>query len=85
MGKDFTLHADVPGWVQFYDHPTRRNKRCVGVVLNRDDKLPYPEAQPRKRLFDLINLNDYYDERARLKEKAIARIERERRKGNYSN
>ncbi|CAG8582711.1 10399_t:CDS:10 [Diversispora eburnea] len=81
MGKDFTIHAEVPGWVQFYDHPTRHNKRCVGVVLHKDDKLPYPKTQPRKRLFDLINLNDYYDEKERLKEKAIERIERERRRG----
>ena len=40
-------------------HPSsrKRERRYVGVVLGRNDKLPRPEGQPSARLFDKVDLN----------------------------
>ena len=59
MGRDHTLYATVPGYVRFYKEKWMRGeRRFVGVVLNRGEKLPRDEqALGRSRFFGLVNLN----------------------------
>jgi large subunit ribosomal protein L27 len=59
MGRDHTLYATVPGYVRFYKEKWMRGERkFVGVVLNRGEKLPRDEeALGRSRFFGLVNLN----------------------------
>ena len=56
IGRDFTILASEPGWVQFYTDPTDKTKgvrKYVGVVLRRDQKLPSNPALPRIRRLGL--------------------------------
>jgi large subunit ribosomal protein L27 len=59
MGRDHTLYATVPGYVRFYKEKWMQGERkFVGVVLNRGEKLPRDErALGRSRFFGLVNLN----------------------------
>ncbi|KZT71299.1 ribosomal protein L27 [Daedalea quercina L-15889] len=59
MGRDHTLFALVPGYVRFYKETRLRGERkYVGVVLNKDEKLPRDEvALGRSRYLGLVNLN----------------------------
>ncbi|KAI9466169.1 ribosomal L27 protein-domain-containing protein [Lactarius psammicola] len=59
MGRDHTLYATVPGYVRFYKEKWMRGERkFVGIVLNRGEKLPRDEqALGRSRFFGLVNLN----------------------------
>ncbi|CAI2183755.1 18752_t:CDS:2, partial [Funneliformis geosporum] len=61
-GKDFTVQALEPGYVQFYSDPKKPKKRFVGIVFNPEDKLPRAPTDPRSRRFGLINLVTYRDE-----------------------
>ena len=55
MGRDHTIHAAVAGYVKYYRDPQRHPKRqYIGVVFNRDDKLPYPVGALRKRKLGLL-------------------------------
>lgn len=55
MGRDHTIHAAVAGYVKYYRDPQRHPKRqYIGVVFNRDDKLPYPVGTPRRRKLNLV-------------------------------
>ncbi|KAI0797637.1 ribosomal L27 protein-domain-containing protein [Abortiporus biennis] len=58
MGRDHTLYAVVPGFVRFYKIPgSRKDRKFVGVVLNRGEKLPRDEASlGRSRFFDRVDL-----------------------------
>ncbi|KAJ4487733.1 hypothetical protein J3R30DRAFT_840138 [Lentinula aciculospora] len=62
MGKDHTIYALVPGYVRFYKEKYMRGERkFVGVVLNRGEKLPRDEAElGRSRYFGLVNVNKPY-------------------------
>jgi len=56
MGRDFTILASEPGWVQFYTDPndkTKGQRKYVGVALKRDHKLPSPPTLPRWRRLGL--------------------------------
>ncbi|KAJ3492162.1 hypothetical protein NLI96_g209 [Meripilus lineatus] len=57
MGRDHTIYAVVPGYVRFYKQPgTRKDRKYVGVVLNRGEKLPRDEASlGRSRFFGLVD------------------------------
>ncbi|KAF8609857.1 hypothetical protein BDV93DRAFT_462364 [Ceratobasidium sp. AG-I] len=61
MGKDHTLLALVPGYVRYYSlpHPTGRGqRRYVGIVQERGEKLPRDEsARGRSRFFGKVLLN----------------------------
>jgi len=59
MGRDHTLFATVPGYVRFYKEKWMRGERkFVGIVLNRGEKLPREEQTlGRSRFFGLVNLN----------------------------
>ncbi|KAL2261782.1 hypothetical protein VTK26DRAFT_3362 [Humicola hyalothermophila] len=55
MGRDHTIHAAVAGYVKYYRDPERHPKRqYIGVVFNREDKLPYPKCAPRRRKLGLV-------------------------------
>ncbi|KDQ12253.1 hypothetical protein BOTBODRAFT_34536 [Botryobasidium botryosum FD-172 SS1] len=59
MGRDHTIYADVPGFVRFYRMKQgRKERRFVGVVLERGEKLPRDEATlGRSRYFGHVELN----------------------------
>jgi len=59
MGRDHTIYALVPGYVRFYKEKYMRGERkYVGVVLNRGEKLPRDEAvHGRSRYFGFVDLN----------------------------
>lgn len=61
MGKDHTLFALVPGYVRYYTLPnpvSRGQRRYVGIVEERGEKLPRDEAaRGRSRFFGLVPLN----------------------------
>ncbi|EJF66092.1 ribosomal L27 protein-domain-containing protein [Dichomitus squalens] len=59
MGRDHTLYATVPGFVRFYKVPgTRKDRKFVGIVLERGEKLPRDETnRGRSRYFGLVDLN----------------------------
>lgn len=57
MGKDHTIYALEPGYVQFYRDPQQPTRRFVGVVFDRQSTLPIPSHLPKPRLFDLVDLN----------------------------
>ena len=59
MGRDHTLYATVPGFVRFYKVPgSRKDRKCIGVVLDKGEKLPRDETtRGRSRFFGLVDLN----------------------------
>jgi large subunit ribosomal protein L27 len=59
MGRDHTIYAIAPGFVRFYKEKHLRGQRkFVGVVLERGEKLPRDESNlGRSRYFGLHNLN----------------------------
>ncbi|KAK7693770.1 hypothetical protein QCA50_003342 [Cerrena zonata] len=58
MGRDHTLYATVPGYVRFYKKPgARKDRKFIGVVLTRGEKLPRDETNlGRSRFFGLVDL-----------------------------
>ena len=58
MGRDHTLYAMVPGYVRFYKVPgARKDRKFVGVVLNRGEKLPRDETNlGRSGFFGFVDL-----------------------------
>jgi len=58
MGRDHTLFALVPGYVRFYKETRMRgDRKYVGVVLKKGEKLPRDEASlGRSRYFGFVNL-----------------------------
>ena len=64
MGRDHTLFATVPGYVRFYKIPgSRKDRKYVGIVLNKGEKLPRDEATlGRSRFFGLVDLNAFNKE-----------------------
>ncbi|KAI9571487.1 ribosomal L27 protein-domain-containing protein [Boletus coccyginus] len=58
IGRDHTIYATIPGYVRFYKQKWMRTERkFVGVVLNRGEKLPRDEAAlGRSRYCGLVNL-----------------------------
>jgi large subunit ribosomal protein L27 len=59
IGRDHTIYALTPGFVRFYRQKWMRGERkFVGVVLHRGEKLPRDEAAlGRDRYCGLVNLN----------------------------
>ena len=59
MGRDHTIYAVVPGYVRFYKEKWMRGERkYIGVVLERGEKLPRDEAsQGRDRYCGLVDRN----------------------------
>lgn len=59
MGRDHTIYALVPGFVRFYKEEHMRGERkYVGVVLHRGDKLPRDDKTlGRSRYFGFVDIN----------------------------
>jgi large subunit ribosomal protein L27 len=59
IGRDHTIFALTPGFVRFYKQKWMRGERkFVGVVLHRGEKLPRDEtALGRDRYFGLVDHN----------------------------
>ncbi|OLL23754.1 54S ribosomal protein L2, mitochondrial [Neolecta irregularis DAH-3] len=53
MGRDHTLFALQPGYVQYYQHPTRPKKKMIGIVFDKSYKLPRKAGEPRARRLGL--------------------------------
>ena len=64
MGRDHTIFALVPGFVRFYSEKWMNTERkYVGVVLNRGEKLPREESNlGRSRYFVLGDVSKTQDE-----------------------
>ncbi|KAL4067690.1 ribosomal L27 protein-domain-containing protein [Scleroderma yunnanense] len=58
IGRDHTIYAIAPGFVRFYREKWMSSeRRFVGVVLNRGEKLPRDEATlGRSRYCQFVNL-----------------------------
>lgn len=55
MGRDHTIFALASGYVKYYRDPAKHPKRqYIGVVFNKEDKLPYPRHAMRKRRLNMV-------------------------------
>ncbi|KAI0835171.1 ribosomal L27 protein-domain-containing protein [Hypoxylon sp. FL0890] len=55
IGRDHTIFALASGYVKYYRDPAKHPKRqYIGVVFNKEDKLPYPQHAMRKRRLNMI-------------------------------
>ncbi|KAI1808232.1 ribosomal L27 protein-domain-containing protein [Daldinia bambusicola] len=55
MGRDHTIYALATGYVKYYRDPSRHpDRQYIGVVFNKDDKLPYPTHAMRRRKLNMI-------------------------------
>lgn len=59
MGKDHTLHAEIPGYIRFYRiQKGRKERRYIGIARERGEKLPRDGAsRGRQRYFGLVNIS----------------------------
>lgn len=54
-GRDHTIHAAATGYVKYYRDPSLHpDKQYIGVAFNREDKLPYPKLEPRRRKLGMV-------------------------------
>lgn len=54
-GRDHTIHAAVEGYVKYYRDPERHpDKQYIGVAFNKEDTLPYPRNEPRRRKLNMV-------------------------------
>lgn len=54
-GRDHTIHAAVQGYVKYYRDPERHpDKQYIGVAFNKEDTLPYPRNEPRRRKLNML-------------------------------
>lgn len=55
MGRDHTIFALASGYVKYYRDPSKHPKRqYIGVVFNKEEKLPYPKNAMRRRKLNMI-------------------------------
>ncbi|KAI1751571.1 ribosomal L27 protein-domain-containing protein [Xylaria castorea] len=55
LGRDHTIFALASGYVKYYRDPAKHPKRqYIGVVFNKEDKLPYPKNAMRKRKLNMV-------------------------------
>jgi large subunit ribosomal protein L27 len=54
MGRDHTIHAMATGYVKYYRDPSLHpDRKYIGVVFDKNDKLPYPLHAQRKRKLNM--------------------------------
>lgn len=54
-GRDHTIHAAATGYVKYYRDPSvHPNRQFIGVAFNKEDTLPYPKKEPRRRKLGLV-------------------------------
>ncbi|KAF8955127.1 54S ribosomal protein L2 mitochondrial [Entomortierella lignicola] len=75
MGKDHTLYAVESGWVQYYQDPAKDKKfwkrTYVGVAISKDQILPTPAHEPRRRAFRLIDTAAYKQQLDQSRKEAL--------------
>jgi hypothetical protein len=55
MGRDHTIYAAESGYVRYYLDPARHSDRkYIGVVFEKDGKLPTPQNAPTRRKLNRI-------------------------------
>lgn len=57
IGRDHTLYALEPGFVQYYKDPRHPLRRFIGIVFHREQRLPIPTNIPRPRRLGLRVVN----------------------------
>ncbi|KAI0155488.1 ribosomal protein L27 [Pestalotiopsis sp. NC0098] len=54
IGRDHTLFSKVTGYVKYYKDPAKHpDRQYIGVVFNKEDKLPYHPHAMRKRKLNM--------------------------------
>ena len=54
MGRDHTIYATESGYVKYYKDPLQHpDRQYIGVVFERDWKLPTPRNAPRRRRLNM--------------------------------
>ncbi|KAF9292628.1 54S ribosomal protein L2 mitochondrial [Mortierella alpina] len=75
MGKDHTLFALESGYVQYYQDPVKDKKfwkrTYVGVALKKDQILPTPPTEPRRRAFRMIDTAAYKNQLDQSRKEAL--------------
>ncbi|PWY86396.1 hypothetical protein BO94DRAFT_535550 [Aspergillus sclerotioniger CBS 115572] len=57
MGRDHTIYAAEAGYVRYYLDPERHSERkYIGVVFEKDGKLPVPRNAPSRRRLGRVNV-----------------------------
>jgi hypothetical protein len=55
MGRDHTIYAAEAGYVRYYLDPARHpDRKYIGVVFEKDGKLPTPQNAPTRRKLNRI-------------------------------
>ncbi|KAI0123426.1 ribosomal protein L27 [Xylariales sp. AK1849] len=55
MGRDHTIFAMATGYVKYYKDPAKHpDRQYIGVVYNKEDKLPYGVHAMRKRKLNMV-------------------------------
>ncbi|KAF3771150.1 hypothetical protein M406DRAFT_320658 [Cryphonectria parasitica EP155] len=54
-GRDHTIHATAAGYVKYYRDPELHpDRQYIGVAFNKEDTLPYPKNEPRRRKLGMV-------------------------------
>ena len=57
MGRDHTIYATQAGYVRYYLDPERHpDRRYIGVVFEKDGKLPHPRNAPSRRRLNMVSV-----------------------------
>lgn len=57
MGRDHTIYATQAGYVRYYLDPERHpERRYIGVVFEKDGKLPHPRNAPSRRKLNMVTI-----------------------------
>ncbi|KAF2746083.1 hypothetical protein M011DRAFT_446127 [Sporormia fimetaria CBS 119925] len=55
MGRDHCIYAVEAGYVRYYKDPAKHpDRQYIGVVFNKEDKLPYPPNAVRRRRLNML-------------------------------
>lgn len=57
MGRDHTIYATHAGYVRYYSDPARHpDRRYIGIVFEKEGKLPHPRNAPTRRKLDMVTI-----------------------------
>lgn len=55
MGRDHTIYATESGYVKYYKDPDKHpDRQYIGIVFERDQRLPVPRNAPRRRRLNML-------------------------------
>jgi hypothetical protein len=55
MGRDHCIYSVASGYVRYYRDPLKHpDRQYIGVVFDKDDRLPYPVNAARKRRLNML-------------------------------